>query len=308
MSESLTIQSFAKINLFLDVICKRPDGYHNIETVFQTIDLHDDLTLELLPSGLEVRSNDPSVPCDSRNLAARAYLAFQKLVHYRGGIRISLEKRIPVGAGLGGGSSNAAAVLLGCASLFSADVPPEDLHDIAQQLGADVPFFLTGGLAAAWGKGEKLMPLASLPASPLVMAVPKGVSVSTALAYSKIDAAKCSSPPPETLADCSNRLGKFINTLNPSIMLASNTSLLALLYNKFEGAIFPLHPEISRLKQGMTESGAQAALMTGSGSAVFGIAKSCADAKLIARNLESLFPCRCFVTQTIGHGSRLCLG
>ncbi|RJP17148.1 MAG: 4-(cytidine 5'-diphospho)-2-C-methyl-D-erythritol kinase [Candidatus Abyssobacteria bacterium SURF_5] len=299
MAKSILIPSFAKINLFLDIICKRPDGYHNIETVFQTIDLHDDVSLELRPSGLKIECDDPSVPSDSSNLAAKAFSALRPALNYEGGVRITLRKRIPPGSGLGGGSSNAAAVLKGLKCLFQEQVSEQFLMETARQLGADVPFFLFGGLAAGWGKGERLERISPLPASFLVVAVPAGVSVSTALAYGKVRAPQCAGPPPAELSGCSESLKTFLKALDPSLPLSANASAIQLLYNELEEPALGMFPEIGRLKNRMLEAGAKAALMTGSGSAVFGIADSLSHAQRIRSKLEASCPCRGFTVSTI---------
>jgi 4-diphosphocytidyl-2-C-methyl-D-erythritol kinase len=298
LAKSLSVRSFAKLNLFLDVICKRKDGYHNIETVFQSVNLHDELILELLPSGLRITCDDPSIPSDSTNLAAKAFFAIRDVLNYRGGISIQIRKKIPAGAGLGGGSSNAAAVLKGMNRLLDGQLPGQKMHELAGQLGADVPFFLSGGLAAGWGKGEKLLPLPSLPESHLVVALPVGVSISTAFMYRKVSAPECSAPPPETFSGCGERLKGFVEAVYPSVSLASNASVFHFLYNELEEAAFRYFPEVAFLKKAMLKSGALEALMSGSGSAVFGFAEGAKEAESIRQRLESGGGYRCFVVST----------
>lgn len=298
MAKSIGVRSYAKVNLFLDVICKRKDGYHNIETVFQSVDLHDELILELVPSGLHLTCDDPSIPCDSTNLAAKAYFAIREALNYWGGIRIHIRKRIPSGAGLGGGSSNAAATLKGMNRLLDGQLPAEKMHEVACQLGADVPFFLSGGLAAGWGKGEKLLALPSLPESHLVIATPTGVSISTALMYSKVSAPGCSEALPENFSGCGERLKGFVEAIDPSISLASNAFVFHFFYNELEEAAFRFFPEVGSLKKAMLDSGALSALMSGSGSAVFGIAEGAKEAESIRQELESCGSYQCFVVST----------
>jgi 4-diphosphocytidyl-2-C-methyl-D-erythritol kinase len=297
------IKSFAKLNLFLDVLCKRKDGYHNIETIFQTVSLHDEISLELISSGLEIHCDDPSVPSDPQNLAARAFLAIQRVLTYKGGIRILIRKKIPPGSGLGGGSSNAAAVLRGVNRLLNGGISGREMHEIACQLGADIPFFLSGGLAAGWGIGEKLMPLASLPESIFLIAVPAGVSVSTPVAYRKIAAPECGKLAPEDFSGCGERLKGFVDALYPSIPISSNVSVFRFFYNELEVPVFALFPEIAQLKKNMLKAGAAAALMSGSGSGVFGVAETLEEAASIQRRLEASCPCRCYIATTVNSGS-----
>jgi 4-diphosphocytidyl-2-C-methyl-D-erythritol kinase len=302
VAKSLLIRSFGKINLFLDIICKRSDGYHNIESVFQSVDLHDELSIELLPSGLEVSCDNPDIPSDSRNLAAKAFLAIREVLNYRGGVRISIKKRIPAGAGLGGGSSNAAVVLEAFNHLLQSGLSEKELCQIAQRLGADVPFFLHGGLAAVWGIGERVMPLPPPSKDFLVIAVPSGVSVPTALAYSKVNTPECLAPPPESFSQCGPRFRSFVASMEPLLPLSMNMPLIQNLYNGLETPVFKLFPQVAQLKQAMLSSGAKAALMSGSGSAVFGIAESPDDAVLIQRRLNSSLRCRSFVAATNNSG------
>lgn len=303
MAKPLIVRSFAKINLFLDIICKREDGYHNIETVFQSIDMHDHVSLELLPSGLDIHCDDAEVPSDLRNLAVKAFLAIQQALDYRGGVRILITKRIPPGSGLGGGSSNAAAVLRAVNHLLNGGIPNEELHQMAQALGADVPFFLTGGLAAAWGIGERLEVLPPFPESSLVIAVPAEVTVSTALAYSKVDVPRCSGAPPKNLRECTESMQSFVDSLSGSLPLHANAPLMRAMFNELEGPVFALFPQVARLKQCMLECGVKAALMSGSGSAVFGLAETPDDAHLIRRKIAASFPCKAFVAATGGSGA-----
>ena len=150
MSRAAVIKCFAKINLFLDVVCKRADGYHNIETIFQTISLNDVMELELTPSEMEVTCDDPTVPTDRSNLALKAFLRLKEATGCKGGVRIKIKKNIPPGSGLGGGSSNAAAALVALNRMLGGGLSEEQLRGIARDFGADVPFFISGGLAAAF--------------------------------------------------------------------------------------------------------------------------------------------------------------
>lgn len=185
--ESVTLQTPAKINLSLDITGKRPDGYHTLRSVFQTVGIYDTLTITKTAPGqpMTLTCSDPAVPCDERNLVWKA--AVRLLGEKPCGIAVHLEKRIPSQAGMGGGSSDCAAALLGIRKLLALPVPDEQLHAIAASLGADCAFFLYGGTVLAEGIGEKLMPCGTLPRYPVVIA--KGVEgISTPEAYRRIDA------------------------------------------------------------------------------------------------------------------------
>ena len=159
MTAPLRLRSFAKINLGLEVMGLRQDGYHELRTLFQTIDLHDDIVLRPRTRGIVVRCDHPQVPLDGSNLAVRAAEALKHYGRVGGGVEITITKRVPVGGGLGGGSSNAAAVLLGLDRLWRLGLGPSGLHPLARRLGADVPFFLIGGTALGLARGDEVYPL-----------------------------------------------------------------------------------------------------------------------------------------------------
>lgn len=302
MQTTAVIKCFAKINLYLDVICKRPDGYHNIETIFQTISICDALKLELIPSGIEVICNDPAVPEDKSNLACRAFLEIKKATAYEGGIKIEIEKNIPPGSGLGGGSSNAAATLVALNQMLGAGLSGEQLHDIARDLGADVPFFLTGGLAAAWGIGDRAISLPPLQESFVVVAVPRNLAVSTADAYRMLQAPSCEDYGSEDFSGCTDNLKSRADALRTGKPLFEIETSEHILYNSLEGPVFSRHPEIERLKNLMLEAGSRSALMTGSGSAVYGLADSKADAGRIKTAVKHMSSCDCLTARTLDRG------
>jgi len=238
----------AKVNFYLEITGKRPDGYHTLSTVFQTISLGDELTF--LPArAVSLSCSDPSLPVDGRNLVMRAALLLKGFLKEKRGAEIHLKKIVPMGAGLGGGSADAAATLKGLLKLWNRRISVPALAKLAVGLGADVPFFLKGGLCAATGIGEKLKSLKPLPKTWMVIVWP-GFGVSTKEAYSKV-VLPFSAPP-----------------------LPRSPAPLRSLFNRFESLVFPDHPELPRLKRALLASGATGALMSGSGSAVFGLAKS----------------------------------
>jgi 4-diphosphocytidyl-2-C-methyl-D-erythritol kinase len=302
VAKTAVIKSLAKINLYLDVICRRPDGYHNIETVFQTISLCDVLRIELVPAGIEVTCDNPAVPTDESNLVSRAFLELSKAAGYDGGIRLDIEKNIPPGSGLGGGSSNAAATLAALDEMLGSGLPKERLWDIARGLGADVPFFLKGGVAAGWGIGDKIEPLPQMPESFVVVAVPRGLAVSTADAYGMLQAPECGEYNPQNISDCADGLKSRADALRSGRPLSEINSVEPILYNSLEEPVFSRHPEIAGLKKALIEAGAGAALMTGSGSAVYGLAESEEHADRLKEALGKQVDCESFVAKTTDKG------
>jgi len=255
MDDSLRIRSFTKINLALAVPGRRPDGYHNIETVFQAIDLSDEL--EFRPSAeISLVCEDLPDVSERDNIVWKAAVLLAELAGECRGVAVTLRKRIPVGAGLGGGSGNAAAALLGLRRFWDVDVSDEDLYAIASALGSDVPFFLMGGAALGRGRGEILAALPDFQPEHLAVIFP-GVSVSTALAYRALNLGL-------TSVDSDPKIQSFLG------LEKSDNSWRAGIFNDFEAAILPAHPEIREAKSFLEKQGAISTLLAGSGSSVFG--------------------------------------
>jgi 4-diphosphocytidyl-2-C-methyl-D-erythritol kinase len=267
---ALSIRSFAKINLALSVLGKRTDGYHNIQTVFQMIDLCDEL--EFRPSThLELRCDSlPDLRTEDNLVWKAATLMASKGTEQRGAC-ITLKKRIPAGAGLGGGSSNAAAALMGLRRFWKMDVSEPDLWSLAKDLGSDVPFFLSGGTAVGSGRGEILQPLSDFPSYHLVVIFP-GVHVSTAEAYRSLSLGLTSSS--EDL-----RIQAFIGKVQ------AGTTFLTELFNDFEASILPAYPPIMEAKTFLQERGAIATMLSGSGSSVFGFFSDEESAFAVSRSV-----------------------
>ena len=185
MKKTLRLPAFAKVNLCLHVLGRRPDGYHELRTIFQAISLHDTLELSLAPSaaGITLETDDAGLPVGRENLVCRAIEAIRGEIGLRGGVHAKLAKRIPVARGLGGGSSDAAAALIGMLRLTKKKVPLARLMEIGASLGADVPFFLFGGRALATNRGDEIYPLTDAPKRSILVVSPKGISVSTKDAY-----------------------------------------------------------------------------------------------------------------------------
>jgi 4-diphosphocytidyl-2-C-methyl-D-erythritol kinase len=277
------VPSFAKLNLDLRVGNKRADGYHELRTVFQTITLKDDLAIEFERAPRTEILLDSSVDIPE-NLVVRAARAVLDHLKVTARVRFSLKKRIPMGAGLGGGSSNAAAVLIAVPAIAGKPIARAELVRLGTQLGSDVPFFLHGGTAVGLGRGTELYPLPDLPAL-AALVVASGVHVSTAEAYRALNRGAGIGPEQGVQPNVTNAL----TSLDESPMLGefqavawglSSSRLARLpLKNDFEAVVFQRHPEIEKLVRKLRRLGAKPAQMTGSGSAVFGIFDTPMEAK-----------------------------
>jgi len=249
----LVLQAPAKINLCLRVLGKRPDGYHDIDSVFAKVSLFDTLSFRAAP-GIELTTEGFDAGPSADNLVVRAARALRAGRPRLPGVRMHLVKRIPSGAGLGGGSSDAAAALRGLDRFWGLGLTPRELHGLAASLGSDVPFFLHGAAARVSGRGEVVEPFTPARSWPVLLVKPR-VSVSTAWAYGALSLTKDRQK---------NKLSCF--------GLAENrlSSLAAGLANDFEAPVFRRHPEILRIRDGLLRQGALAAVLSGSGSAVVG--------------------------------------
>ncbi|MDO8734141.1 MAG: 4-(cytidine 5'-diphospho)-2-C-methyl-D-erythritol kinase [Elusimicrobiota bacterium] len=248
----MKLKANAKINLFLDILNKRKDGYHNIKTIFQEISLSDDIFINecspRLQSGvseansIKIVCDNPEIPTDKRNLVYKAADAIKKYSGVKKRVLIKIKKRIPAGAGLGGGSSDAAAVLRGLNKLWNLKLTKNQLVKIGKEIGADVPFFLYGGRCLGEGIGDKLTPLKIRKKEWYVLVKPQ-FEISTKNVYLRL------TKPRKT-----DKITRYINRL--------------------EDVVIPLYPEIKKIKDLLTESGAEFSLMSGSGSCVFGLIKN----------------------------------
>ena len=255
MTATVRARACAKVNWVLEVLNRRPDGYHEVRTVIQTIDLCD--TLELEPAGeLCLEAPDEGLPSPAENLAMKAARLLQERAVRLSGARIRLSKGIPVAAGLGGGSSDAAAVLRGLNELWELGLEQEALADVAARLGSDVPFFLRGGAALAGGRGERITPLPDIPRQELLIAVPRlTLADKTRRMYSLL------TPADYTDGSASERLTDAIRQGRPL-----NDEHL---FNVFDGPAFRTFPELERLRRALLEAGARSVHLAGSGPAVF---------------------------------------
>ncbi len=253
---SFTLPSFAKINLYLEVLGRRADGYHDISTIFQTVSLCDEISFTNSPD-LRLSCDDAAIPAGEENLIIRAARQLQAASGYSAGAQIHLTKRIPSPGGLGGGSSNAAIALLGLNRLWNLNASRDELYGIAAEIGSDVPFFLYGGTAYGMGRGEKLNQINDFSAKFMVIVTPK-ISVSTAWAYDSLEAERLTS-------------GGLIRNLSVC-RFASGVALFrqSMMRNDFESLIYSRFPEIERIKVRLESLGASA-MLSGSGASVFGI-------------------------------------
>jgi 4-diphosphocytidyl-2-C-methyl-D-erythritol kinase len=267
-TRSARLRAFAKINLDLRVLSRRADGYHELRTIFQTISLADRLEIAFTPgrkSSIELANDD--IP---NNLVVRAAQAVMDTVRRSGRVRMRLAKRIPMGAGLGGGSSDAAAVLLALPVLAGAEVELPELCRMGRELGSDVPFFLLGGTAVGIGRGTELFPLPDAAPRQGVLAAP-GIHVSTAEAYRLLSASLTTGLQENKIVSFQTQAWEW-GCRQPAA-------------NDFEPVVFRRHARLARLKKRLDQAGAASAMMTGSGSAVFGLYRT---AEAASRAMASL--------------------
>lgn len=274
----VTVPSFAKLNLDLRVLHRRPDNFHELRTIFQTITLKDTLQIGFEFSKRTAIRLESSIDI-ADNLVFRSANLILDALKIRATVNFRLIKDIPMGAGLGGGSSNAAAVLLALPVLAGKKVSPADLVRFAEALGSDVPFFLLGGTAVALGRGTELYPLPDLPPHHALV-VSTGVHVSTALAYESLNR-------DVTNALTSTAASPILREFQAITWALKSSRLENLpLKNEFEDAVFKTHPELAAAKRKLRKLGAKPALMTGSGSALFGIFSTGAAAQNAVSSFE----------------------
>lgn len=272
--QELSIKSFAKINIGLNVISKRDDGFHNLQTIFFPLSLHDLITIKKSNQFI-FTSNDKDLENDKNNLIIRVHNLIEKTCEKNLNCEIYLQKNIPIGAGLGGGSSNAASVLKGLIELFSLDIDSSKLSSIALELGSDVPLFLTKLPAYAESRGEKLVPII-LDVKGFLLIVNPGIQVSTKFAFNRITPKL----PSKSLKDL---------IVNGEIQF---NDLVRYASNDFEEIVFKEFPEIKEIKDMMIQFGSELSLMTGTGSTVFGFFYD----EEAAHQTELFFRCKNYFT------------
>ncbi len=285
------------MNLDLRIFGKRADGFHELRTIFQTVSLQDKLTIEYRRSKTIELELDSSPPIDD-NIVLKAARAVLEYMDVNASVRFTLRKTIPMGAGLGGGSSNAAAVLLVLPALAGRQLQMAELQRLGSWLGSDVPFFLFGGTALALGRGTELYPLPDLPVYHGVV-VPSGIHVSTAEAYRDLER-------PSLLQADGSLITESLTSENGSLILGEFQTVAWSLHqqplgevplrNDFESVVFSKYPELTKLHRKLKRSGANPVRMTGSGSALFGLLPNAAEARQVAEQFPQAVPMK-FVTR-----------
>ena len=272
-SSRIVCRSPAKLNLFLEVLGERDDGYHELVTIMQRISLHDTLTFERAPRGIQVSCSDPSIPTDERNLVWQAIAALRERSGGDWGCRVTIDKRIPAGAGLGGGSSNAGAALKAVDALCHLGFSQTTLCEIAASLGSDVPFFLDGPTAACRGRGEIVEPIDATRAFHYVLLLPR-LHVSTAEVYGQLGA---------SLTACH----KDDSVVTSGLTTDDPGQVGAGLFNRLEASAFALHPQLAEWAQAMSRLNCCGAIMSGSGSALFALCHDAPEAEIARKQLEA---------------------
>ncbi|HOF03072.1 MAG TPA: 4-(cytidine 5'-diphospho)-2-C-methyl-D-erythritol kinase [Atribacterota bacterium] len=260
MSHVLKLKSYAKINLYLDIGPKLDDGYHRIDTIMQTVNLYDELFLEPIKTqGIFIQCNDREVPVDKNSIIYRT--AEMLLANTKKGIKVFLNKRIPIASGLGGGSSNIATILIGINKLFKLSLDRSHLTDIAANLGIDIPFFIIRGTVLARGRGEQIFPLKPIhPSLPLILVNP-GIKILTKWAYHLYDQS----------FDKSNKPIKKISHYLKKKEAIKPIEIYQTIYNSFDSVMIKEYPVIEQIKNMLKDLGAIAATISGSGSTVYGV-------------------------------------
>ncbi|MEJ0088244.1 MAG: 4-(cytidine 5'-diphospho)-2-C-methyl-D-erythritol kinase [Limisphaerales bacterium] len=278
---SLHKKSPCKVNLLLNILGKRADGFHELETVMQPVNVCDELTFERSGSDLRLSCSNPELPTDAKNLVHRAATAFLTAANISDGICIHLQKNLPLAGGIGGGSANAAVTLAALNELFDFPLRPEKLHELAAALGSDVPFFLYDQPALATGRGEKVELLQNFPAlrGKVFLLIHPGFGISTPWSYQNL------SRFPEALNGRRGRAQELISKLKANDLSAAADGF----YNSLEAPAFEKFPILALYKDFLRENGALVSLMSGSGSTTFAIVKNVAAAEELAEKFKSQF-------------------
>ena len=281
----LTLKAPAKINLALEVAGKRPDGYHEVAMIMQSVSLHDTLILSLQESDITLMCDRPELPCDHSNLAYRAAELLRREVGVARGVKIELNKRIPLAAGLAGGSTDAAAVLKGLNRLWGLALSPVELEQLAARLGSDVPFCLWGGTSLATGRGEMLTPLPDFTGHGVVLANPS-LQVSTAWVYGNY-------------RDAAGNRRRDISSLRHSIEQPDFSAVADTLFNDLETVTVPAYPQVAEIQEQLLQAGAAGVLMSGSGPTVFALTPDYASAAELAGRAALGADVAVFIAETV---------
>ena len=278
--KELYLKSYAKVNLALEVLCKREDRYHEIESIMQEVNLCDELVFEDKEDGITIESNSGEIPLDSSNLVYKVWEKMKEVSGINRGLKVKIHKNIPVAAGLAGGSSNGAMTFRAINQLWDLKLSDEELIKIGSSIGADIPFCIMGGTAKAQGIGEKLTKLKPFKDKHILLANP-GIAISTAYAYSKV-----------CLTGERYDLKELIQAMEQDDLKQVSNQL----YNRLEKVIISENPIIQDIKNSMIKNGALGALMSGSGSTVFGIfddeEKMEFAHRKLSESIKKVYPCK----------------
>ena len=282
----IEIDSYSKINLTLNILGKRQDGYHNIETIMQSVNLADRIFIKEEKEGIEIKCSHPLIPVDTQSLTYRTAEKILNRYRVTKGVKIEIDKKIPLASGMAGGSANSASILVGINKLFDMNLSNKDLREIGEELGMDVPFCIQNGTALAYHKGEKVTPLPFINPPLWVIIINPGFEIPTKWAYNNIDL---------------DRIEKEKNNIKDMLKALKDRELPEIaknLFNSFEGLAIKKYPEIGKIKDRLIKEGAMGALMSGSGPTVFGIAQNKEQALKIYEKLKSEYK-SIWVVQTV---------
>lgn len=300
----LIVKAPAKVNLFLDVLGKRADGYHELQSLVLPVALFDRISLETAPAGIETIAADrvyfPGIPwpcsmgAPEDNLITRAAKLLKKTAGYRGGARIRVAKRIPIGGGMGGGSSDAAAVLNGLNRLWRTGLSTEDLMALGARLGCDIPAFVHGGILELGGRGERIRPV-RLAAAPLpwLLLVNPGISISTGDIYARYKPGLTSKPP-------AARFRRLLSGLERGVPGCLSGGL----FNALQGTVYRKYPLLAMIHNALEQAGAEGVLLSGSGSTVFALVKNRVEGERLAGRIRAALDCPLWtrMVQAMGAG------
>jgi len=275
----IKINSYSKINLTLNILAKREDGYHEIETIMQSINLADKVIITETEDekGIKIKCNHPQVPVDNQSLAYRSAEKILNKLGIERGVRIEIDKKIPLASGMAGGSANSATILVGLNKLFDLGLTNKELREIGEELGMDIPFCIQNGTALAYQRGEKITLLSPIFPPLWIVVVNPGIKISTQWAYRSLN-----------LEKIRNKREHTKNILT-ALKEGSPRKIAKNLYNSFEDTVIKAFPVIGDIKNNLLNAGALGALMSGSGPTVFGIAQNEKEAVVIYKKLEQRY-------------------
>lgn len=273
--KEIEIDSYSKINLTLNILAKRQDGYHDIETIMQSINLSDRICIKEEKEGIKIKCNHPLVPVDYQSLTYRSAEMILNRCRIAKGVKIEIDKKIPLASGMAGGSANSASILVGINKLFTLNLSNTDLREIGEELGMDVPFCIQNGTALAYHKGEKVTPLPLINPPLWIIIINPGFEISTKWAYNNLDF--------DQIKKEKNKTKDMLKALKEREL----HGIVKNLFNSFEELIIKKYPEIGKIKDRLIQEGALGTLMSGSGPTVFGIAQNKEQALKIYKKLKS---------------------